>query len=295
MRTMRRGVVLAGMMAVMLAGPVSANSNPNGISFRAVGWYQGLTSASSGTVTCTVPTLTTGVVDGAFSLGLWNTYGAQTLFFPDTSNPLANPCGGWMQLSNNMIDQAIILDHVQLRYTIPGARRYRLYVPVRNHFPVQCRQLRRATIYVGATLLPVNSSQDPGFSGAVNVAFVQLLPLVATDVIHCLREQYAPLPSSVLVSIPLRIRATAVGVTDTGDTLRANTLNYNLTLRHTCGNGRIDDGESCDPNAPNSCVGACPTGGGTCSQDTNLACTTNADCVGSCVPVGDPEECNCVY
>ena len=77
-----------------------------------------------------------------------------------------------------------------------------------------------------------------------------------------------------------------------GDT---NTIRYTLTLRHTCGNGRIDDGEQCDPNSTiDTCSGYCNAG--TCTLPAGRGCTTDADCSqGTCITPDDPSECACTF
>jgi hypothetical protein len=225
-------------------------------------------------------------------MGLWNTFGFATYHFPDENGPFANPCGGFMELQNNMDSQAVTIDHVELRFKIPGARRFRQSVPTRNGFPIACRELRRDNLFVGAVVGPVNGTLDTG-SGAPNVTFIQMLPLVSAQMIGCLREQYAPLSPDVFTSLPLVIRATAVGIGDAGDTFRSNSIPYTLNLRHTCGNGRIDDGEMCDPATPfNSCNDVCV--GGACSISGKL-CVSNANCTGTCIDANSPSECICTY
>jgi len=304
MRIVGRGMLVVALLAALLAaGAARADNNPNGMAFRAVGFFQGTGAASSGTVTCTVPTVTSAIADGAFAMGLWNTYGFDTLFFPDTGNPFADPCGVFVQLQNNLLDQAIQVDHIALHYKIPGARRFRQFVPARDGFPIACRPLRNDTLFIGAVVNPVNSTVDQSGSGQPNVTFIQMLPFVSPQMINCLRAQYAPLSTDLFTSLSLVIRASVVGVSDTGDTFRANPIRYTLNLRHTCGNGRIDDGEICDPNAPSTCFGLCsgantttsPPTPGKCTQNDALSCLSDADCQGICLAGGDPSECICVY
>jgi hypothetical protein len=295
MRSLGRGVVVGALLAVMLAaGAASAENNPNGVAFRAVGFFRGRGEIQEGQITCEIPTVEGAIADGAFSMGLWNTFGVPNLNFPDVNGAFSNPCGGWVQLQNNLVDQAIALDRVELRYKIPGARRFRQFVPTRRGFPIACRQMRHETLFVGGIINPINSGQFQSGSGAVNVTFIQLLPLVSTQIFNCLRSQYAPLSTDLYSSLTVRIRATVFGVSDVGDGYRSNTLNYTLTLRHTCGNGRVDDGEFCDPLAPSSCPsGSCL--GGICTSALNRACTTDADCTSVCTTGGIPEECVCVF
>jgi hypothetical protein len=300
MRIVGRGMLVVAVLAALLAaGDARADNNPNGIAFRAVGWFKGKSSASSETVSCEVPTVNSAIADGTFETGLWNTFGFQTIYFPDINNPFGNPCGVWLQLQNNLLNQAIQIDHIALRYKILGARRFRQFVPARNGFPIACRQFRNDTLFIGAVINPINSDLDQSGSGRPNVTFVQMIPFVSPQLIRCLRDQYAPLSTDLFTSLSLVIRSTVVGVSDAGDMFRTNPINYTLNLRHSCGNGRIDDGEECDPNAPSTCLGFCviPQGelNGTCSNNKSLPCLNDATCEGVCFPPNNPTECVCVY
>jgi hypothetical protein len=280
---------LAAVTLVVGAGPAGAVTS-DGLSLRAVGFFEA-TSSGSGQ-SCSVPTITEGVLVNSGTIGLWNTFGIPTIQYPD------DVCKGWMELQNVMIAQGVSIETVDIRLKIAGAGRFRQYVPTRNGWPTACRQLRKATVFTGAHLFPFGT--DPGFgntgSGQPNVAFVNLFPMVSAQVIQCLREQYASLPSDVYVTFPLVIRAVASGITDSGQTLKSNPLQFTLNLLHLCGNGRIEAGEQCDPNAPNTCnVGPCDTTAGTCDGATSVHCQTDADCSGSCLPQGDPMECNCLF
>src|SRR5207249_4562458 len=142
-----RVAVLAGLLA---AGVARADNNPNGIAFRAVGWFKGKGDITLSSIQCDIPTVTNAIGDGVFEQGLWNTYGFDTIYFPDINSPFGNPCGVWLELQNNLLNQAIQVDHIALQYKILGARRFRQFVPARNGFPIACRQLRNDTILIGA-------------------------------------------------------------------------------------------------------------------------------------------------
>jgi hypothetical protein len=272
---------------------VAADNNPNGTSFRAAGWFKGKAEITDTEIKCEIPTISSAISDGLFAMGLWNTFGHPNLFFPDANGPFSNPCGGWIQLQNNLLGQAIQLDHVDLSFKIPRARRYRQFVPPRNGFPVACREFRRDQVFVSTLLNPIDSTQDVSGSGAPNVAFVQIVPIVSTQMFNCLRGQYAPLSTDLFSSLPLVVRATAVGISDSGDTFRTNAISYTLNLRHTCGNGRLDDLEACDPTTPfNSCYDDCLAGA--CAT-TGAACVSGLDCPGSCLTGNSPSECSCIF
>jgi hypothetical protein len=282
--------VLAAVCVAGLGVPARAD---HGSGLRAVGWFKGKADITPGQIKCEIPTVTSAIGEGAFALGLWNTFGVPTLYYPDINNPFANPCGVWLQLRNDLFEQAITVDRVRLRYRVRGAWRFRRDVGTQRGFPVACRPFRREIVFVGARLNPAGSTHDSSGSGAPNVAFLEMLPLVSPQVISCLRAEYAWMSPEVFTSLSLVIRATVHGTSDAGARMGSNGIGYTLDLRHTCGNGRVDDGEACDPGAPNACAGACVAG--VCSQDERIGCTTHADCVGACLEAGSPSECTCAY
>jgi hypothetical protein len=286
-RWSRLRVALAAMMLAVAAG--SAQADVDGLVLRAAGFFE---AEAGGSDSCEIPSVDNGIPLSSDSMGLWNTFGIPTIMYPPDA------CGGWMQLQNVQTAQGISILNVDLRLRIAGAGRYRQFVPTRNGFPTACRSLRRSRIFSGAHLFPLGTDPDFGNtgSGVAHIAFVNLFPMVNTQVIHCLREQYTSLPTDLYASFPLIIRAVATGVTDAGKIVKSNPIQFTLTLRHLCGNGRLDDGERCDPNAPESCgLGRCDPQAFTCANDDEVACVTDADCQGSCIPQGDPMECNCAY
>lgn len=293
MRKTGRGSILIGILASMFTAGVVHASGDQALVFRAVGFYQGEADISEGSITCEIPNVQNAFVDNGYSMGLWNSFGTPTLSFPDQNNPFGDPCGGWIQLRNNMTLNGINLERVEIKMRIPGAGRFSNLVPTRKGFPLACKQFSKVKFFTGARLDPIDSEITGSNSGAPNVAFVQMIPMVSPQLIQCLRSQYTPLPTDVLSSVPLVISAKAVGRADDGSTYRTNTIRYTLTLRHVCGNGRLDDGEECDPNAPNTCfLGLCQDG--ECG-DSGFPCFSDADCIGTCSEAGDPFECNCVF
>jgi hypothetical protein len=138
-----------------------------------------------------------------------------TVMYPDRSNPFGNFCGGFVELQNNLINQAINVYSVKVRYRLPGLL-----------FPSVCRRERKFNIPVGTRLNPVNST-DASPSGAPNAAFVQLLPVFSPMLLNCLRDPARGNLSAPLVLIA-RVRASAY--LDSGGRITSNTLRYTLTL-----------------------------------------------------------------
>ena len=73
---------VAALIVLGLAVPARGDNNPNGMSFRAVGWFKGKAEISAGDIKCDIPNVSGAISEGAFAMGLWNTYGFQTLMFP---------------------------------------------------------------------------------------------------------------------------------------------------------------------------------------------------------------------
>jgi hypothetical protein len=279
-----RAVLVA---VIVVAGAVPARANDDGLVMRAVGFF--VSSAAGGGGTCTIPSATSGIPVSSDVVSLSN-----AVVYPTST------CDGYVELQNVMTSQGINVERMNIKLRIAGANRFRQYVPTRNGFPTACRNLRKATIYTGAHLFPVGTPPDYGNTGAGvgHLAFVQLLPMVDAQVFSCLREQYSGLPASVYVSLPLVIRVVGHGTSDSGQSITTNPIEFTLTLLHLCGNGRVDDqdGETCDPNAPDTCaVGPCDLSANACRNNLSLYCQTDADCAGQCIQEGDPNECSCLY
>ena len=205
---------LATLMLVATAH--LARASTDGLVLRAAGFFQAESSGDGGT--CTVPGVATGIAYSSDTIGLWNTFGIPTIQYPQTI------CDGWLQLQNNMVIQGVSIQDVDIRLRIPGANRYRQYVPTRSGWPTACKGLRHTKVYSGAYLFPVNSDNGNGNtgSGAPNIVFVNLFPIVSAQVITCLREQYGPLDTDVLASLPVVVRAVATGISDNGTTYKSN-------------------------------------------------------------------------
>lgn len=285
--TMRAALALA----MVMGGAMQARAgSSDGLVLRAAGFFD---AEASDNGRCEIPTIDSGIPVSSFEMGLWNTFGIPTRSYPQSS------CEGWMELINNNISQGITITKVDIRLRIAGAGRFRRTVPTRKGWPTACRAERNAKIFAGAHLFPLATTPE-GYgntgSGVPHVAFVNLFPMVSPQAIDCLRSQYLDLAPDVFTSFPVIIRATATGVADDGTKYKSNPIRFTLTLYQFCGNGRVDNFEMCDPNAPNTCnAGACDPDNGACTVDSSIACSTDADCIGTCVARGQPAECTCVF
>jgi hypothetical protein len=285
----------AGLLAVSMTGRADAGDSA-GLVLRAAGFWQGKASINDNSITCQVPTLDTALTDGFFTMGIWNTFGEQTLQFPDRNSSFANPCGGFLQLWNSMTKQGITLNRINLTYRIANSKRFDSVVSQKKGFPTACNTFRKSTIYAGVHLYPNDPTAPSSNSGAPNVAFLQVVPMVSPSLFACLREQYASLPPDIYTDFPLIIKARAIGIADNGDRFVSNVVKYTLDLRHLCGNGRLDDGEICDESSSGTpCSGSAICVGNVCIGDPTRACNDDADCVGTCHPAGSVEECTCTY
>ena len=285
------------MAVLLVVAAGEARAGTSGLVLRAVGWYKGEENISSNNIRCQVPSNDNAIADGLYTMGLWNTFGQQTLQFPDRNSAFANPCGGWIQLWNSMTQQGITLNRIDLRYRIGGAKRFSALVPQKRNFPTECKTFRKASLYAGIRLAP-NQPQVPpnSSSGLPNEAFLQVLPMVSSSLFTCLREQYAPLSTDVFVDLPLIIKARVHGIADNGNKYQSNVVKYTLNLRHTCGNQSVDLGEDCDASATGTqCSSGAICVAGVCAADPTRACNVDADCLGTCQPAGNAEECLCVY
>jgi hypothetical protein len=205
------GVIGRAVGIGMLLGLVSAScggsggDNDQGISFRAVGVFQGETQEAQ----CQVPTTENAISDQSASLPLNS---AQLdAGFPNSFSVFSF-CRGFLELQNNLFGQAINVERIDFEYEIPGAR---IAIP-------------SSSTPTGVRINPADADPqaNPNSFGQVNVIFTQLDgQLISSRLVLFLRQNAASLPQLPYVMI---IHITVRGRTDSGDVLVSNEIRYTV-------------------------------------------------------------------
>jgi len=139
------GLALAlGLLGVSCGG---SNDNDQGSSFRAVGIFQGTVEQDQ----CTVPVADHAIADPGIALQLNNSQVDNG--FPDSFSAFG--CRAFIELENNLVAQAFVVDRMDFDYEIPGAR---LTIP-------------SSSMPTGFRINPVDADPDthPSPFGQVNV------------------------------------------------------------------------------------------------------------------------------
>ena len=202
------GVAL--VLGLMVAGcGDNGGNNDNGVSFRAVGFFQGTLQGGR----CQVPTASSAIADQSNDLpldspALDSGYPANIFF-----------CRAFLWLENNFATQAVVVNNLDLVYEIPGAR---IGIP-------------STSVPIGARILPIppaTTDQSSGQTttspfGPQNVYIGQPeAQLIPASLVLFLRQNRQVLPQ---LPYPMVIHVTAHGQTDAGDSLTSNEVNYTVT------------------------------------------------------------------
>jgi hypothetical protein len=196
------GIVLIVGLACASCG---SNDNDQGITFRAVGIFQGERQQEQ----CEVPTTDNQITDASVVLPLESQFVDGG--YPDSTS-LLSFCRGFLELENNLNNQAITVNRVDFRYEIPGSR---VAIPA-------------SSALVGWRLNPANADPDtnPNSFGQVNVIFAQLDgQLVPSTLVSFLRQNQPSLPK---LPYNMIIRLTAQGRSDSGDLIETNEISYSV-------------------------------------------------------------------
>ena len=188
---------------VIGCGDSGDNDNDNGISFRAVGFFQGTFQDNR----CQVPTADEAIADQSNNLVLDSAsvdpgYPAGVFF-----------CRAYLWLENNLLNQAIVVDRLDFEYEIPGAR-----VGVPSH-----------SSSVGIRLNPANANPEtsPSPFGPPNV-YIGLpeAQIVPASLVLFLRQNRQTLPQLPYTMI---VKMTAHSRSDAGQSLVSNEVRYTIT------------------------------------------------------------------
>jgi len=199
-----RVVGVALILGLLCAG-CGDNENNQGISFRAVGIFQGEVQEDQ----CEVPTTENQITDPSIALPLNSAFVNDG--YPDSSS-LLSFCRGFLELENQLFDQAIVVDRLDFQYEIPGAN-----ISIPSH-----------SAPVGWRINPENTDPDtnPSSFGQVNVIFAQLDgQMIPSTLVAFLRQNQPSLPQ---LPYNMIIRLTAQGRTDSGDLLVSNEIRYSV-------------------------------------------------------------------
>ncbi|NOT54910.1 MAG: hypothetical protein HOP18_09920 [Deltaproteobacteria bacterium] len=200
MEAVGRMMRLVLVMGLMVMGCGSDGGNDNGVSFRAVGIFQGELDQDK----CTVPngedaTITDQSIDISLdSSALSNGYPTGIFF-----------CRGYIWLENLLNGQAIVIDRLDFEYEIPGAR---ISLPSHSSSMV-------------ARINPADSEAPTPFA-APNIYIGQPdAQMIPASVVLFLRQNRQVLPA---LPYPLIVHITARGRTDAGQRVTTNAIRYTV-------------------------------------------------------------------
>lgn len=204
MEAVGRAVGLALILGLICAS-CGSDENNQGISFRAVGIFQGTVETDK----CTAPVADKAIADQSIALRLNDP-------FIDDGYPNANTgfflCRGYIWLENELVNQAIVVDRIDFEYEIPGAH---ISIPA-------------SSSTVGFRINPANANPETNVNpfGQVNIYLGHLEgQLVPASLVLFLRQNQPSLPA---LPYNMLIHITARGRTDSGDLLVSNEIRYSI-------------------------------------------------------------------
>jgi hypothetical protein len=193
-------IALVGLFVVGCGD--GSDDNDNGVSFRAVGFFQGTFQDNR----CEVPTAADAIADPSNTLILDSTFldsGYPTgIFF----------CRAYLWLENNLRNQAVVVDRLDFEYEIPGSR---ISVPPHSSS-------------VGIRINPANADPDasPSPFGPPNVYIgIPEGQIVPASLVLFLRQNRQTLPQLPYTMI---VRVTAHARSEAGEGLVSNEVGYTI-------------------------------------------------------------------
>ena len=208
----RLGLMCVGLCAGLAlsgcggSGDAAEGGNDQGIVFRALGFFRGLEAIEDTDIQCTEPNVQNAISDSSYTIDL-----DFVDFFPDRFRALANPCGGYIALENNLAAMGINVQEVVGRYEIPGA----------------AVSLEPNSITV-ASRIDSASSDAESPSGVANRVYIQLVgEMLPERVIVFLEQNRNRLPAT-----PYALNAffVAKGQSDNGTRYASNEIGYQFEI-----------------------------------------------------------------
>lgn len=198
-------LVVAAVVAAPGCGG-SGGNNDQGIVFKAVGTFRGLEAIEQAQITCTEPTTSNAIVDTAFNLSI-----SQVPNFPNRNVALADPCGGYIALENNLAQESMNVQEISITYEVPGSS---IAVPSNS-------------VSFGQTIPSANSTQTTS-SGQANLIYAQLVgQIVPSNIMVFLNQNANRLPETpYLMNVSMVARAQS----DDGTKYQSNEIGYQLTI-----------------------------------------------------------------
>lgn len=207
----RRFLAGVGVGALVLAlascGGGGGGNNDQGIAVRAAGIFAGQASINEDQITCQIPNVQNAIADTSFTIDL-----DRVLDFPNENDPFGNPCGGYIWLENNLLQEAVNITEIAIDYEVAGAA-----IQVPQH-----------SVTTGFRV-PSRSSTNIQPSGQPNVVLVQLLgQILPRPIVIFLQQNRNRLPARpFFMNVFLQGR----GVSDSGTSYETNEVGYQLTIR----------------------------------------------------------------
>jgi hypothetical protein len=206
MRT--RWLAAVGCVAVVVtlgACGGGGGNNDQGVVFTAVGLVDAPANITTTTITCTDPT-TTNVFVTTHEISL-----SRTQSWPDRNSATDDPCGGFLQVQNNLANQALNVQAVIVHYEVVGSS-----IAIGNNGD--------ESITVGLTLPPAN----PTATVPPNINWLRLYnQVVPAQIMTFLNQNVNRLPVTPYI---MNLTITAQGQSIDGTHYTTNEVNYQLTV-----------------------------------------------------------------
>ncbi len=204
-RRLRVGLALlgAGLLGVACG---SGGSQTDGLVLNATGIWRGAETISGTTITCVEVGVSNAIVDNSYTLYL-NRVNA----FPERTNPLADPCGGYLGVENNLVELGMNVRAIDVRYEVVG-----------SDIEIPSNQI--ATGFQ----IPSSSSTVATTSGQPNLVYAEMVAqFVPATVLNFLRERELQLPA---MPYQMKAYARATGRSEAGKQYRSNEVGYTFTV-----------------------------------------------------------------